>query len=657
MRERRAQLIIFAKAPSLGAVKTRLTQTGELSATQARAIYLASLGEVWRRHTERGPAALYVSAAHSYWAYLKVPQGSLRVQRGADLGEKMLHALSEALKGEAEAAIIIGTDSPQLSPRCIDDAFEALLAAQSAGEALVSYGPARDGGYVWVGLNQRALSDAEPLFRDMAWSTEEVLKDSLMRAQGLPLNVHLGPLSWDLDEPQDLARLFSERPLHEPSERIQLGGGFDAYELAPPRAEELRARYTASLERLYALTRFGERMDLVTPRALNWALGDPLSAYQSVLVGGTNGKGSTTAHLMALAEQAGLVVGRFSSPHLISFRERISVLGRPVSHELIVEGTQRVFEAAERAQVTMSFFEATWALATWCFQRLGVDWVIWEVGLGGRLDATNVCEPVVSAITSIGLDHTHILGDTLQKIAAEKAYISREGRPALTGATGAGAEALAEVAPHFKAVSPLSPEERAVSQGLLYPMNAALALAIAEAADWRLTPAQRLEGLRRFEWPGRLEQLCGVTLDCAHNPHAMTGLIEWLSARRAERPGLRVRCVFGASRDKDVEGLISLLAPHIDELTWVSAQYPRCASGAELSTAYGPTLSARLPALDQQVSPSILATLERLERTRGAETGLKELDLVTGSCFVVGEARAALLGLPFPEAGIRTVAR
>jgi len=659
------QLIVFAKAPVLGRVKTRMTRDGHLNERQARALYVASLLEVWRRQAGRHPSALHVSAAHPLWAALGFDETRLVRQRGEDLGEKMFNALSSSLCGERShsAAIILGTDSPQLDPRSVDEAFAALLDAEERGEPTVSYGPAMDGGYVWVGLNRCGLTLAEPLFRGMEWSTSEVLNESLRRADRLGLRVQLGEPSWDLDERQDLARLLSERELSAPHERVWLGGGFDAFELAPPQEPELKAAYRSALTRLFALTRFGERMDLETPRALNRELGAPLSAYRSLLIGGTNGKGSCSAHLSALAEEAGLRVGRFTSPHLISFRERLCLNGRPVSHDLIVEGVDQVFRAAERAQLTMSFFEATWALAAWCFRELGAEWVIWEVGLGGRLDATNVCDPVVSAITSIGLDHTHVLGDSLSAIAAEKAPISRPGRPALTAASGAGGEALRELAPQFKAAPPLGPELSAALKGRLHPQNAALAIAIAQEAGWSLSAEARSRALSRFEWPGRLESLLGFTLDCAHNPHAMSSLAAWLKEQRSACPQLKVRCVLGASADKDIEGAVALLAPHLDELTLVSPQYPRCLSAAELQLRLEDVLAPLSSQLKLSLRPSVSEALAELEGSRGGEGGrgerdqVKELDLVTGSCFVVGEARAWLLGLPFPELGLLTTAR
>ena len=678
-------LIVFAKAPVEGRVKTRLTAGGALNSAQACALYEACVREVWRRqaqrysthHSAHHQLVLYVSNSHSFWGVaLGLTNAELRHQEGADLGERMYNALCTELSREvgaskerAQAALLIGTDTPHLNPQALDEARDALLSAQAEGRPCVSFGPAEDGGYVWVGLNALALVLARALFTDVPWSTSQALSVSLKRAEEAGLAVHLGPEHFDLDEPSDLARFFRERPSLPPHERPQRGGGFDAYELAPPSDPQVRARYRAALQRLYSLTRFGERMDLSTPRALNHALGDPLSAYKSLIIGGTNGKGSTCAHLSSLAEQAGVRAGRFSSPHLVSLRERVSVEGAPLSCELVTRGVEAVFEAAERAHVTMSFFEAAWALAAWAFRELKVTWAIWEVGLGGRLDATNVCEPVVSALTSVGLDHTHVLGDTLELIAQEKIAITRPHRPAFTGATGEGLRALMSVAqervPQLKEAPPLPPSLHVALSAGVHERNAALALAVARAAGWSLSEAQVLNALSRFEWPGRLEYLRGVWLDCAHNPHAARSLSRWITSQRLQHTQeghtLKVRCVFGASQDKDVGGVLALLAPHLDELVWVSPVYARCLSAEELSERYQGTLHTLNPSLTQRVIPPVREALE------GALDGALEgsldhpnehtLTLVTGSCFLVGEARALLLGLPFPEEGLLTTAR
>ncbi len=658
-------LILLAKAPVEGEVKTRLTRgVSALSAGQAACVHEAFTREVWRRlggvaDSMGTSRRLRVAGEDPLWEALS-PPGAPRAlpplpQRGEDLGARMWEALSAELAEGARAALLVGADSPSLPARSLEEALRALEVATEVGLPRVTLGPAHDGGYYMVGLNAAALSRAGALFEGVSWGSERVLSETLARAERAGLDVWLTAPWYDIDTPEDLALLLRHRLTQEPRDRPRLGGPLDALELAPPATPALAAAYAAALERLYSLTRFGERMDLATPRALNAALGDPLSRVKSVIVGGTNGKGSTCAHLSALAEQASLRAGRFISPHLVSFRERISLNGRPISCERVVEGVARVFEVAAREGLTMSFFEATWALAAWYFAEEGVEWVIWEVGLGGRLDATNACEPLVSAIASVGLDHMHILGDTLEAIATEKAAISRPGRPALTGATGAGWEALRAVAPQFIPAPPL-PEacERAIARLGASPsmsQNAALALGVARAAGWEVSDAAAAEALSRFEWPGRLELLRGVWLDCAHNPAAVESITPWLEARRGGGPERRVICVFGASQDKDIEGVLARLAPLVDELVWVSPQYARCARAEELSARFGHLRPSR-------AIPSVGGALDllRAEPLRPDEAA-RPLIFVTGSCFLVGEARAHLLGLPYPEGDLHTTAR
>ena len=174
----------------------------------------------------------------------------------------------------------------------------------------------------------------------------------------------------------------------------------------------MMSAYALSLKSLYSLTRFGEKMSLDGPRKLHHDIGSPLGEYDSILIGGTNGKGSTSIFLESLLRSQGVRVGLFTSPHMNSFSERIRVDGAPLRHEEIVHLTDEIVPLVSRSGG--SFFEAVWGMATLAFTRAQVDIAIWEVGLGGRLDATNVAEPVLSAITNIGLDHTHVLGNTLR---------------------------------------------------------------------------------------------------------------------------------------------------------------------------------------------------------------------------------------------------
>jgi len=384
------------------------------------------------------------------------------------------------------------------------------------------------------------------------------------------------------------------------------------------------------LARLFELTRFGEKTSLDGPRALNSALGDPLSAYESILIGGTNGKGSTAAFLEALLRARGVRTGLFTSPHLMSFRERIRVDGQEVSAADVVELSPEILDLAEADGA--SFFEATWALAATVFARRGVDIAIWEVGLGGRLDATNVADPIASAVVSVGLDHTHILGDTHEEVAAEKAAIFRVGRPALTAATGQGLAALRAVGPaHLEQVFPHPHLPSLPLPGAHQARNASLALALASAVGRPVSP----DALTQVRWPGRGERIEDVLFDCAHNDPAMAALAKWV--RSADLGPIHL--IFGAMTGKDVAAMARHLRPLVDSVALVTPDYPRRIEAAALSE-YFP---------GARVMGPVATALDERPRDR--------LSLVCGSCFLVGEARAHLLGIPFPEGGLRTTAR
>ena len=182
----------------------------------------------------------------------------------------------------------------------------------------------------------------------------------------------------------------------------------------------------AALQYLFARTTGGFKFGLERTIALLAALGDPHRAYPSIHVAGTNGKGSTVATCDALLRARALRVAKYTSPHLVDFRERMVVAGEPIPADAVIEFVERHTPLVERLGAT--FFEATTALAFDWFARSAVDVAIIETGLGGRLDSTNVLDPVVAGVTAIGIDHTEYLGDTLQEIAAEKAGIFKPGR-------------------------------------------------------------------------------------------------------------------------------------------------------------------------------------------------------------------------------------
>jgi dihydrofolate synthase/folylpolyglutamate synthase len=406
------------------------------------------------------------------------------------------------------------------------------------------------------------------------------------------------------------------------------------------------------------------RLGLAAIDALCERLGRPERKLPSVLVGGTNGKGSTAATLSAIAAAHGIHAGLYTSPHLIGATERIRVEERDIREEELDAALVRIFAAADRAPaITLTYFEAMTAAAFLVFAERRLDLAILEVGLGGRLDATNVAPAVLSAVTSIGLDHTEELGGTLSLIAREKAGIFRRGRPALVrassaeaieslrrGASDSGAvwhDCSAEVSVEILEVGMdgtrfvLTTPERRVELATPLPgahqaWNAALAV---RAAELLPEPALRLKleatakAVGAVRWPGRLErfEVAGrrFLLDGCHNPEGAAALAGFL-----EDAGLEGRCplVFGAMAEKDVEEIARLLFPLVAGVTLVTAPSPRAATAEELAR--------RVPEAPggASVRRSVAEALQSLlAREHSAPI------IVAGSLYLVGEARAWLL--------------
>ena len=703
---------VLAKAPKIGSVKTRMRP--HLSDHQACALHRWCihelndhlLPEVVRAHPKTH-TLFFVTAPDVLWERLAL-SASPRLQSGDHLGARMYHALVESFawldqpqanpnqqRSEtrlsetslhkvrsaphlSDAVLLLGTDSPHLDPQYIATGLKVL---RSQTEPLVTIGPADDGGYYTIGCNRAALPSISELFSsDISWGSDTVRLETLKRARRIGLDVVELPMSFDLDRPDDLRRLESIGG----ASWARLNAALMLHPLTPPQREPERAEYTQALRRLFGLTRFGERLDLSAPRAINEALGRPLDAYHNILVGGTNGKGSTCAALVQLAKERHVRAGCFTSPHLVSFRERIRIGDELITPNEVVSGVEAVFNAAQDAGITLSFFEATWALAAWFFAQRQAEWVIWEVGLGGRLDATNVCEPRVSAIVSISLDHTHVLGDTLEAIAAEKAPIFRDHSAALTAAQDLALEALRPVSPpqltsleealNFPVINHIMSDADQHEPSLSEPLhthaqidsspmlstphgrrNLALAWAIADAAGWAPPPWSDHTKLQpwwtRVMWPGRLEYLEGIWLDCAHNPASSKEVARWLTQRSPSRGHAPRHLIVGMSEDKQHDEVLKTLTACCERITFVSPRYPRCLSASMLSAIY----QEQVAPLHTHNQPQVQVIPSLTEALRSRD--LNALHLVTGSCFLVGEARAWLLGVPFPEVGISTTAR
>jgi dihydrofolate synthase / folylpolyglutamate synthase len=378
-------------------------------------------------------------------------------------------------------------------------------------------------------------------------------------------------------------------------------------------------------------------------RALLDLAGAPDRQLRVALIAGTKGKGSTCAMLASILGAAGSRCGLYTKPHLQTYRERVRRDGAAISAADLDVEIERFRAFAARLPPDAgepTTFEVTTALALDYFARQRCDIAVVEVGLGGRLDATNATTPELSVITSISYDHTAILGRTLEAIATEKAGILRQDRPALLAeqrpsALRALRRACRRVGAHCQVVSPLQRELPLA--GAHQRQNAALAVAAARTLLPDISTAALDSGLERVRWPGRFEVVDGappIVLDGAHNGASAAALAETLSAFAAARD---VSVVVGINRDKDARAVLKPLSA-VARRVWATqaADNPRALPADDLAR-----LCRRLGA-DTRVTTDVGAAL------REARINAAGVVCVTGSLLLVGQAREAL-GLAPPE--------
>jgi dihydrofolate synthase/folylpolyglutamate synthase len=417
-------------------------------------------------------------------------------------------------------------------------------------------------------------------------------------------------------------------------------------------------------------------------------LGNPHRRLRIVHVAGSKGKGSTSAMLASILQRQGYRVGLFTSPHLVTVEERIQVDQRPIAKDELTSLFGEMRERADAAFLeTLTFFEIGTGLGFLHFLRRGVDLAVVEVGLGGRFDSTNVCDPLVSIITSISLDHMQILGDTLEQIAFEKAGIIKPGRPTVSGVRHPGAKQVIEAIcrergsqleqinedfhyTHVPAAiqgSGVRSQESGVRRssvqittrartwpemtlGLIgehQARNAAVAVAaidLLREAGVAIADKAVADGLAQIVWPARLEVLSRrplVILDCAHNVASAQALAQALDESVTLADGARRLLIFGGNRDKDLAGMLDVLAPRFDRIFLTSFHgNARCLPPEQLAMLLPAEARERV-----KMCPDAQQAWQLARR----EASKIDLICVAGSVFLAGELRPVILALQ-PEA-------
>ena len=412
-----------------------------------------------------------------------------------------------------------------------------------------------------------------------------------------------------------------------------------------------------------------QKFDLAHMRVLLTALSHPEARFPGVLIAGTNGKGSTAATLFSILQASGLKTGLYTSPHLIRINERIRINGAEISdqdfalfHDLVDRTAERLVEDGELPWHP-SFFEMLTAIAFQCFAQNKLDIAVLEVGMGGRLDATNVVDPKLSVITDISLDHQKFLGNTVAEIAREKAGIIRPGGivvtlPQMPEANDVIGNTILELGAHAVSAVPYLPPLTAPHVSSPYPLQVSgetilvesplhgrhqlrnVALAIAAAQElarqgFPVTPKTIEQGIRSTLWPGRFQvrpathNEPGYVFDVAHNPAGAWALRSTLSAQYDRRP---LTFIFGAMRDKAISEMAEILFPLAEHVVATCADNPRSATPQEIRQAAART------SLEIEPTPDVSSALRRAAVLAGSQGVV----VITGSIYIVGEAMQQL---------------
>ena len=415
-------------------------------------------------------------------------------------------------------------------------------------------------------------------------------------------------------------------------------------------------KYEKTLKYLFGLEKFGMVFGLDNIRWLLNIIDNPHNSFKTVHIAGTNGKGSTATMLSHILKEGGFRVGKYTSPHLVSFTERITVNEEEITEKEVAELTEYIRNKADEKDKKrfFTFFDFTTALAFEFFKRKKVDIAIIETGLGGRLDSTNVIEPLVSIITNVDYDHMEQLGSHIEQIAAEKAGIIKKGIPVVTACEGSAREVIEGRARELKNQTYILGQDfsyvKIADRTLVYKgikkdlpdvvvnldgdhqlVNCALSLCAIEVLSSLgvfVSDDRIYHALSHLKWPGRLERVREnplVFLDAAHNPQGMHVISQFMNTHFLDKKKI---LVFGAMKDKEYDKMLDEIVPAMNTVIFTKPNIERAISPQEIKSS---------------VKNAVITgnTRDALERAK-IMAHKEDLILVTGSFYTIGEAKAII---------------
>jgi dihydrofolate synthase/folylpolyglutamate synthase len=420
-------------------------------------------------------------------------------------------------------------------------------------------------------------------------------------------------------------------------------------------------KYTDVIKYLYSLERKkGTRLGLGSIKNLLKKINNPEKSLRCIHIGGTNGKGSVCAMIASILQEAGHSTGMYTSPHLSDFRERFLINNKKITKKDVV----KYFLKIKKHITEQSFFEVITAMAFLYFKEKGVDFLVLEVGLGGRLDATNVVRPIISVITNVEIEHTDFLGETIEKIAYEKAGIIKRNIPVVSGAKGKALEVIKKVC--RRKSSKLFITKKYSKNNSSFDINNYRNLRLSLKGDFQLrncsTAVTTIDvlnhyydklthlkcfsqhkksrsgffvsnsniknGLKKIKWRGRFEFVKkNILVDCAHNPSAFRVLAKELGMLKISRHYKKLIVIIGILGDKDIKKMIRIIEPLSEKMILTKAQTPRAEEPATIKGFVKDKAKAK-------IIKDVKKALSYAEKIAKKDN----LILVTGSCFVVGEA-------------------